>query len=299
MRVLVATDGSPSSGIAVDLVAGIHWPAGSVIRLVEAIDAPPVPVEGPWPAISLVEREERSKALWRQAVDMLDAAGARIDRSGSEVSIEVLRGRAASAIVDAAERFGADVIVLGSRGRGTIESMILGSVSSEVVDHAAVPVLVARTRSIDPVILAWDGSSCARVAVDVIKAWRIFESACVRVVSVADIGTPWWTGFATGAEALVEEGAVANRRVHAEFARDVADELLSAGLDAVGECREGDPATQLILAAADDDAKLIVLGTHGRTALERLLMGSVARNVLHHARCSVLVARTPSRRVDT
>ena len=293
MRVLLATDGSPSAGVAVELAARIEWPPATSIRLVDAVDIRPVPVDGAWAAVNVLESNELTELEWQQSADMLEAARARIRGRDVDASIEVLRGRPATAILQAAAAFDAELIIVGSRGRGTIESMVLGSVSSEIVDHARVPVLVARTTSIDPVILAWDGSTCAQVAADLVKTWPIFARTSIRVISVADVGTPWWTGFATGAEALVEESAVAIRRVHDEFAREMSAELVSRGRNAVPERRDGDPATQLIDAAADGEARLIVLGTHGRTGLSRLLMGGVARNVLHHATCSVLVARNP------
>jgi nucleotide-binding universal stress UspA family protein len=87
------------------------------------------------------------------------------------------------------------------------------------------------------------------------------------------------------------EAADASRRLHADLARTMAAELGTAGIAATGESPEGDPATQIIAAAGSWDADLIVLGTHGRTGLRRLVLGSVARNVIHHAHASVLVAR--------
>jgi nucleotide-binding universal stress UspA family protein len=57
--------------------------------------------------------------------------------------------------------------------------------------------------------------------------------------------------------------------------------------------RSGDPATGLVDAALDEGADLLVLGSHGHSALARFLLGSVSQDVLHHAPCSVLLARLP------
>ena len=82
-----------------------------------------------------------------------------------------------------------------------------------------------------------------------------------------------------------------SRQQHEEMAQQMAEQLHAAGLDASAVSREGDPAECLVAYAKAHEADLIVVGTRGRTGLRRLLMGSVARNVLLHAHCSVLLAR--------
>jgi nucleotide-binding universal stress UspA family protein len=299
MRVLVAIDGSPAAGLAVDLVAGIGWPVVTSIRVVEAVEMGQALWDGTWPAAALIQADRLEADLTQAAVDVVEQARARLDRPDLDVSVEILRGRPGNAIVDAASSWRADLVVVGSRGHGTIESMVLGSVSEEVVDHATAPVLVARGRSIGRVVLAWDGSACAQVAANLLKEWPIFAGSSVRVVSVADVGVPWLTGIATPAAAaampLYFEAVDASRELHDAQAREMAGELRAAGLQAAAERREGDAATEVLAAAQASKADVIVLGTHGRTGLSRLVLGSVARNVLHHAHCSVLIAREPIR----
>jgi nucleotide-binding universal stress UspA family protein len=184
---------------------------------------------------------------------------------------------------------------MGSRGYGTIQSMLVGSVSAEVVDQAIAPVLLARSPTISKVVLAWDGSACARIAAQVLRTWSIFADCAVRVVSVADIQAPWWAGLPgqgpDRAPTVYLDAAEESRRVHRSYATEMADELRAAGLHAEGHQRDGDAAAELIAAAKEMDADLIVMGTRGRTGLTRLVLGSVARNVVNHAECSVLIAR--------
>ena len=299
MRVLLATDGSPAAGLAVDLVAGIDWPAGTSVRVVEAIQVGADLYGGVWPASTFVDAERLEAELRQTAVDTVEGARSRLVRPGLDVSGEVLSGRAANAIVEAAGSMQADLIVLGSRGHGTIESMVLGSVSAEVVDHAQLPVLVARDGAIARVVLGWDGSAAARAAADLLLTWPMFSRSAIRVVSVADIGVPWWTGFpqpgSPETAPMVLEAAEATRTIHD---RDGAgDGRRAPGRRPRGRAR----ATRRRRCDGDhrcggDQAGLIVLGTHGRTGLARLVLGSVARNVLHHATCSVLVTRGPDLR---
>ncbi len=178
-----------------------------------------------------------------------------------------------------------------------IESMLLGSVSAEVIDHAPVPVLVCAARR-RPDRSRLGSIGLRHAAADLLRAWPIFARSSVRVVSVADLEVPWWTGFpAPGSPetlSLSLEAADASRRTHDALAREMTDEMRAAGLEAVAERRNGDAATEIIDAAGEAMADVIVLGTHGRTGLARLVLGSVARNVLHHAACSVLITRAPA-----
>ena len=295
MRVLVAIDGSAPASLAVDLVGGIGWPGGTEIVVVEAVESGENLYGGPWPALTMVETS-RLEAEIRAAEerDVRDARE-RLSRAGLNVETAVLRGRPAAAINERARAMRADLIVVGSRGHGRIGSMLLGSISSELIDHAPAPVLVARGARIDRVLLGWDGSSCAARAAGLLHAWPIFAGSSIRVVSVADIEVPWWTGFPEpGSPELMPifvEAAEASRKHHDELAVEMTEALRAAGLRAAADRREGDAATEILAWANATKADLIVMGTHGRTGLARLVIGSVARNVLQHASCSVLIVR--------
>src|SRR5207253_4081305 len=87
----------------------------------------------------------------------------------------------------------------------------------------------------------------------------------------------------------IEDASRAAAAGHAEIASHDVDTLRAAGVAAEPDVRDGDPGSQIVEAAKEFAADLIVMGTRGRSGLERLLVGSVARKVLHHAPCSVLV----------
>ncbi len=207
----------------------------------------------------------------------------------------MLRGRAASAIVDDARDFGADLLVVGSRGHGTIASLLLGSVSSEVVDHASCPVLVARTTELARVVFATDGSPSAQAAELILSAWPIFAGLPIRVVSVADIVRPWTIGHRpddvrTGARRVC--GGLREAKVeHERIATDTATRLRDVGRAADAEARAGDAAAEIIAVVEQQRADLAVLGSRGHTGVTRLLLGSVARNVLSGSTASVLIVR--------
>ena len=299
MRILVGIDGSDSASLAVDLVADVAWPGGTTIRVVEAIETGAALFGGPWPTLALVQANDLEARLRLGATATMQEAQIRLTRPGLAVESAVLHGRPAAALIDDARRMAAELIVVGSRGHGTIESMLLGSVSAEVIDHAMTPVLVARGRRIDRVLLAWDGSTAAARAAELLHRWPIFARSSVRVVSVADIKIPWWPDFPGAASAQLMEiyvaAAEASRTRHDLLASEMTVKLQAAGLPAEADRREGDAATEILAAAQAFKADLILLGTRGRTGVARLVLGSVARNVLQHASSSVLVVReTPA-----
>mgnify|MGYP001824932256 FL=1 len=295
MRVLVAIDGSECAGVAVDLVAGLPWPTGTKIQVAEVVPSGAAVFGGPWPPVAPVDTAAIDRSIREQATRDLQAAAQALTGPGREIDTIAVAGRAGDTITSLAQQSDADLIVIGSRGHGALETMLLGSVSSEVIDHAHVPVLVARGRTIERIAFAWDGSDRAEAAVGPLTVWGLFGDAHVDVLSVADAEPPWWVRAGmVSEEAAAEayhEAAAPSRQQHEDMAEQMAEWLRTAGLNAVPLSREGDPAETIVAFAEVHEVDLIVLGTHGRTGLRRLLLGSVARNVTLHAKCSVLVAR--------
>jgi nucleotide-binding universal stress UspA family protein len=300
MRILLAIDGSERSGLASDLVASIRWPEGSTVRAVTALASSGLQVGPPWaPPIVGTESDALGSALRHEAQLLLEQTARMLARTGAKVEDELLDGRAASSILDVAGTWDADVVVMGSRGHGGILSMLLGSVAAEVVDHAPCPVLIARRPQLTRVVLAHDGSPYASVAEKLLTTWPIFAKVAVEVASVSQAATVWRSGLTPGvaAEAIEQLGASeASLREHTQIAEEATQRLRAAGLRASHVVVEGQPAAGIIGVAEDSQADLIVLGTHGRTGLTRALLGSVARNVMLHASCSVLIVRSIERK---
>jgi nucleotide-binding universal stress UspA family protein len=178
-----------------------------------------------------------------------------------------------------------------------VESALLGSVSSAVVDHAEAPVLVARGDHVRSILLGEDGSPAGMAARDLVLGWPTFAGIPVRVVGVVDVAAPWRTGIAPtmfpAAMDLYTEMITNSRQTYSQVVSATVATLQAAGRTAEGELREGDPADQLVQAVHDIAGDLVVIGSRGHTGLSRIVMGSVAHSVLLHARCSVLVVKQP------
>lgn len=297
MRVLLAVDGSVSSDHASALVSSLALPAGSTIRVVAAQQPYSDALAMTWAAMgdagaNIESEEEQDARFLKEAVARVETRLAR-----PEVAVEgfLLHGRPGSAICDEAGAFEADLVVLGSRGHGTIATMVLGSTAAEVVDHAPCPVLVARRDALGALAFADDGSASARTAEGVLTSWPIFAGLPVAVLTVAETAVPVAAGFTPGLYDQVLESYTKSvdeaREETAKEASSEAHRLADAGHQATAVTLEGDPATELVTYAAERGVGTLVLGTRGHTGLTRLILGSVARNVLLHAPCSVLIAR--------
>ena len=295
MRVLFATDGSRSADRARDLVARLPWPDGTRFCVVAALEPRGELFGAPWLTAAPAEIDSVESKLLRHADVTLDDAERTLGGPSRTVERLTLRGRPASAIVEEARAWAADLVVLGSRGHGPIASMVLGSVSAEVVDQAPCPVLVVRDAEIASVVFAEDGSPGAARAARVLRTWPIFHDLPVDVVSVAETAVPWNAGMAAGLYDEVMASYVhdvdAAREGTRALAHRSANQLQLAGIAAVPHLLEGDPAQEIVEFARARPHSLVVVGTRGHGGIARLVLGSVARNVLLHAPSSVLVVR--------
>jgi nucleotide-binding universal stress UspA family protein len=151
MKILLATDGSDCSKAAVQAVAARPWPKGSEIRVISAMEYPYVPTTETWvlPESYFNEIEEATKAqaetAVKEAVETLKSGTA----SGLEFSTEVKSGSAKDVILDEAENWGADLIILGSHGYSGWQRFLLGSVSHAVATHAPCSVEIVRQKTAD------------------------------------------------------------------------------------------------------------------------------------------------------
>ena len=156
-----------SSDRARDLVAALPWHEGGRVRIVSVVPTSNDLVGIPWALAATPDALEARRA--RRCGPIATPSrppSARLRSARSDLVIEpvLARGRAASLIVEEARSMPADLVVVGHRGHGRWESILLGSVSAEVVDHAPCPVLVARDERLGPVVLADDRSIHARAA---------------------------------------------------------------------------------------------------------------------------------------
>jgi nucleotide-binding universal stress UspA family protein len=148
MKILLAVDGSPCSDAAIEEVARRPWPEGSLIKVLSAYELPTPPTPEAW-AVPLNYLQEMDVALRKQAQNVVDAAIQKLkSRMSKTIALDgvMLPGPPRTVILDEAESWDADLIVVGSHGYRAWQRFLLGSVSQAIVSHAKCSVEVVRCR---------------------------------------------------------------------------------------------------------------------------------------------------------
>jgi nucleotide-binding universal stress UspA family protein len=149
MKILLAIDGSPSSEAAVNEVAVRDWPEGTEVKILSAVKVAIPYIPDPLLLLETANLKLREIELNRLTIAVEQAADQlRESKSGNRLKIatEILDGSPKEVIVDEAERWGADLVVVGSHGYGNVKRFLLGSVSQAVANHAPCSVQIIRSR---------------------------------------------------------------------------------------------------------------------------------------------------------
>ncbi len=286
LGIVVAVDGSAASNAAVVWAARDAAARNIPLTLLHAVVTPTAtypPV--PYPDSLAVKLEDEGRREIAHALKLAhDAMPA--DRKVT-INKEMVYSTPALALIKSSDE--AEMIVVGSSGRGLLARGLLGSVSSTVVRHARCPVAVIRDEDLPdpqhgPVLLGIDGSPASELATAI-----AFDQASRRGVDLLALHA--WSDVA-----VLELPALDWDAVEAEAERSLAENL--AGWQerypdvTVRRLLVRDlPAQQLIHQSESTQAQLVVVGSHGRGGLTGLILGSVSNTVLHSVRIPVIIAR--------
>lgn len=289
--VLVATDLSDLDRLMPFALEQAHQPGTRVILLHVlsatepfAADVTGMPYYDPAGALEIAAR-------------ILESSCAEARSHGILCDALVREGNAAQQILSAARQFHADRIVIGTRSRGRISKLFLGSVAEQVLRSVNLPVITV-------------GPEAHREVVDSTP-----ERVVLHATTLSEASRPSAALACQAAHHLRAKLVLLHVLPHLDEARNMA---LPAGLDSAamqqmdGMAREmactslqieprvvhGNPAIEILAMASELNARLLVLGTSRRSAFESLTRDGTVYKVLAHARCPVLTLREPETREE-
>lgn len=286
MRVLLCVDDDPVlDEVLCALEWGLHLPRWREIVALHVIH--PGPLFSTGVDLHPVRRGEAFMERVRE----------RLSHFAIQVKHHVSQGDPAQQIVRIGEECEADLIVMGARGER--RDFLMGSVSQKVVSLAATDVLVVRegersSRNRDRcrsfrALVAVDGSLGSEAGVEAFTLKLRAQNACIRLVHAVEAGAPLW-------DVRRDREGVGGlfRSMESEAWKvllQAKESLERHGFTAECEWRSGPAAAQILDAAREFSADVIVVGSRGHSAIRERVLGSITQRVLRHAPCTVLCAR--------
>jgi len=313
MKILIPVDGSYHSDTALESVLSEPWPEGSsfcVMTVAEPLHTLTDSVFLGFGAMALAAQEALDadiQKLLREAADQL-----KTKFGADKVKEEFQEGGAADHIINTARSWQADLIVMGSHGRGGYNDTSLGSICLKVMSHAhcsvrivhylSSPSLEKKMATHAPLVtsrllLALDRTPRSKSVINAVinRPWA--ENTIAQVITVAEAKShAKHSRFFKASEISQTEKAVygAEKLEAEKMVKEAADQLESKfGAGKVTyHALEGNPRSLILQIAQDWPADLIVLGahTHDKSVLEHIL-GSVASAVVANASCSIEIVR--------
>lgn len=294
-KILVAYDGSPHSKAALCWAMLFGADENCELKIVKVFE--PIGVYFDL-SVKLVERYVELEKQDRQMMQELKPFCAGCGKS--RIQTEVLKGPVASTLLDYARQQSVDMIVLGTKGHGALEEMLVGSVANNLVSLAKVPVLVVKDTEapsrLQKILVAYDGSADAKRALEFAADFAKTMGARLILLKVADPRSLMLADNISQSEsgslqrveellrqleeteqALLEEGA----KIASAKGVPVATVLAGAG----------NIAETLLQHAAKENVDLIVTGTLGHGFLEGILIGSTTRNLISLSKIPVLAVK--------
>lgn len=269
--ILVAYDGSPDAELALRWAGEEARATGTGLRVMVVDDV----VTSPW-----------GLAVAHHGEEVLAGAGAALTDVMPEAVLETRVGHVMEELLHASES--ASMVVVGSRGHGRTEDLLIGSVSQHLARHATCPVAVVRpahTAGSRRIVVGIDGSKTSSEAL---------EYACRRAERTGESVTAIhaWHEHVPSTDVWSSEPRVVDSMPHRQvlLAESVAG-VRTDHPDVVLEQEAVPVAPVRCLADASRNASLLVVGSHGLGFFGGLLLGSVSQGVLHRAECPVVVVR--------
>ena len=286
-RLVVATDGSEPAASAARFAGDLASRFDGSVKTVAVVPKPSAAAAA-WVGANLyLPIETGSDRAVANARHTSEAAVMLAEERGcpkAEATVEI--GDPAQAIVDVANGFDADAIVMGRRGTGNVSGLFLGSVSTKVShlsDRTVITVRTERASEIDRILVAVDGSGHASRAARLACVLAGRFNADLDVLHVVGISKLAPFGYSAG-EGFDYDRLADNLRIYGEqIVDEAAQPAVDAGVSVSTAIAAGDPATRIIQHADRTGADVICIGRRGLGKVSGILLGSVSHSVAHGA----------------
>lgn len=278
-KILVAIDGSESSKHALKESFRLASAEKCWITVVSVVP----PYEG---ELELIGIKNLEAAMRQPCEKALADAAAFAKAEGALIKPVCEEGDPYERIVDLADAESCDVIVMGRRGLSHLERSLVGSVTARVIGHSRRDVLVVPDNSPlnwKTILVATDGSRYSDIAAEKAVDFARSYGGEIKAVSVVDVPSEFYAEAPNAVEDMINKAR--------EYAKGVKKLAEAAGVKAESFVGEGEAFRVITGLAKKEGTGVIIMGSHGRTGMKRLLMGSVAEKVIGYAPCPVLVAR--------
>jgi len=279
-KILVAVDGSDSSKNAFRQACKIARQDASWITVITTI--PFYQDLFQMPSI----QEKVSKTLREDGEKVISEIKKIADQEDAFIRPVIEEGSPVNTIVDTAGENNFDLIVMGRHGKSQLERALVGSVTARVIGHSRGDVLVIpKNASVgwNNILISTDGSKYSTAATE--KAIDLAKSygGRLQTLSVVDVTEEFQTEAPGAVEELVRKAK--------GFVDDVRKKAETQGIKTEALVREGETFKIITDLSKEYKTDVIVMGSHGRTGMNRLLMGSVTEKVIGYAPCPVLVVK--------
>lgn len=286
--IVAATDFSPPARHAADRAARLAHETGAALTLLHVLPGGALAELRQW----LGSGSAGEAGLLDDARRQLEQAAAEL-RAAREVPVmtRLTSGAAVEQIGAAAEAVDADLLVLGARGSDFLRRLVLGTTAERLLRRTTRPLLVVRQQAHEPyrrVLVALDFSPWSAPALALAR--RVAPHARPLLLGSFEVPFAGKLRFAGVGPETIEH--------YRQRARVEVTQRLHAAAHAAGlrpgqwdPCvLEGDASMRIVEQEQERDCDLVVVGKHGRSAAEELLLGSVTRRVLDEGACDVLVS---------
>jgi nucleotide-binding universal stress UspA family protein len=287
MRIVVGVDGSSCSTSSLQALA--HFTPPEELTLVHALHLPDFNYPMITPDLRAEAQEEVKAQLRQEGEAILDEARRHLPADFFHVQRIHQTGHPVDVIVETARSARSNLIMVGARGLGPVKELILGSVSHRVLMHAPCSTMIIKAplTQLRKILLPIEGQEDAEAALQFLALQPFRPRVEVEVFTVWPQPQLSWPTTVRQSD-LLEIQAIEEAR---ERMKSITDQLTQMNIGNQAHVGIGNPAYAILEQAKASQSDLIMMGTHGRGGLSRLLMGSVSHSVLHQAPCPVLIVR--------